>query len=304
MKHIFYEDCMSDHEFENDEVRLPAGGIFDESSEIERSLLNEVPGYRSVHGSTLPTDSSKVASVASSPRIPPLPALNPATLNDSFQPMPDPQAQASVVPESPLWKPTIRHPMALLKIVDDGNDEGETIRMRGDKVLIGRTEGDVVISHDITMAPRHASITRVPNGTWELTDLGSPEGTFLRVTSATLRRGSTILIGSTKLLFTPAADESDEVDALMEVRLFGAGERFPLEGQFHILGNGDPACTLRISDAYVSPLHAVMTRTERGWKIENRGINGLWMQINAPIRMRQPTQFQCGEQRFIFVPLS
>ena len=172
--------------------------------------------------------------------------------------------------------------MALLKIVDDGNDEGETIRMRGDKVLIGRTEGDVVISHDITMAPRHASITRVPNGTWELTDLGSPEGTFLRVTSATLRRGSTFLIGSTKLLFTPAADESE----------------------FHILGNGDPACTLRISDAYVSPLHAVMTRTERGWKIENRGINGLWMQINAPIRMRQPTQFQCGEQRFIFVPLS
>ena len=139
--------------------------------------------------------------------------------------MPDPQAQASVVPESPLWKPTIRHPMALLKIVDDGNDEGETIRMRGDKVLIGRTEGDVVISHDITMAPRHASITRVPNGTWELTDLGSPEGTFLRVASATLRRGSTFLIGSTKLLFTPAADESDEVDALMEVRLFGAGER-------------------------------------------------------------------------------
>lgn len=63
------------------------------------------------------------------------------------------------------------------------------------------------------MAPRHASITRVPNGTWELTDLGSPEGTFLRVTSATLRRGSTFLIGSTKLLFTPAADESDEVDA-------------------------------------------------------------------------------------------
>jgi hypothetical protein len=47
----------------------------------------------------------------------------------------------------------------------------------------------------------------------------------------------------------------------------------------------------------------MLHHTARGWRIENSGANGLWVRIEAPLRLTVPSQFQCGEQRFIFVPL-
>jgi hypothetical protein len=44
-------------------------------------------------------------------------------------------------------------------------------------------------------------------------------------------------------------------------------------------------------------------QTARGWKIENSGLNGLWMRIDAPIKLGATSQFLCGEQRFVFEPL-
>jgi hypothetical protein len=59
-----------------------------------------------------------------------------------------------------------------------------------------------------------------------------------------------------------------------------------------------------IDDAFVSPLHADLHQTPKGWRIENRGLNGLWVRIDAPVKLGGPSQFQCGEQRFVFVPLA
>src|SRR5262249_23906879 len=51
-------------------------------------------------------------------------------------------------PETPLYRPSRRPTTGLLTVFDDGRDEGEQIRLRGDRFIIGRTEGDLVIPHD------------------------------------------------------------------------------------------------------------------------------------------------------------
>ncbi len=51
-----------------------------------------------------------------------------------------------------------------------------------DETILGREVGDIVFSGDPFMSRRHASLTRNPaDGTFALRDLGSSNGTFLRV---------------------------------------------------------------------------------------------------------------------------
>ena len=88
------------------------------------------------------------------------------------------------------FRPTRRPPMATLCILDDGRDDGEWVRIRGDKVVIGRTEGDVCIPHDTMISSRHAEIIRqAVQGSyrWYLKDLKSTNGTYVRVAGAMLR---------------------------------------------------------------------------------------------------------------------
>ena len=49
--------------------------------------------------------------------------------------------------------------MATLCILDDGRDDGEWVRIRGDKVVIGRNEGDICIPHDTMIL---AGMRRLP----------------------------------------------------------------------------------------------------------------------------------------------
>src|SRR6516225_10096201 len=70
--------------------------------------------------------------------------------------------------------PTLRPPLAILTVFDDGKTEGEVIRIRADRFVIGRTEGDLVIPHDGLMSGRHVEITRQRVGEhwrWTVTDL-------------------------------------------------------------------------------------------------------------------------------------
>jgi pSer/pThr/pTyr-binding forkhead associated (FHA) protein len=65
----------------------------------------------------------------------------------------------------------------------------------GDEVVLGREEGDVVFRDDAFMSRRHAAITwdgRRPT----LTDLGSSNGTFIRLTGpAAIRNGDQLRMG-------------------------------------------------------------------------------------------------------------
>ena len=193
----------------------------------------------------------------------------------------------------------LRRPLALLHIVDDGREEGETVRIRDDEVVIGRSEGQVVIPHDISMSMRHARITRLPEGGWELDDLGSATGTFVRVMNAKLKNGSVLQLGATQFRI----DTVDPTEVwLVELETRGDGRRYECHAPATTIGRIDCGADVTVDDPFVSPLHAEIRRTPNGWKIENRGLNGLWVRIEAPVKLSAPSQFQCGEQRFVFVP--
>ena len=52
---------------------------------------------------------------------------------------------ATTKPARP-FRPTNRPPIALLTICDDGRSHGETVRIRDDQFIVGRTEGDLQLA--------------------------------------------------------------------------------------------------------------------------------------------------------------
>lgn len=201
-------------------------------------------------------------------------------------------------PQVPVCRPTIRRPMALLHVVDDGREQGEIARLRGDRTVIGRGEGDVVIPHDLLMSSRHACLERLPEGGWRLEDLGSGTGTFVRVDRAKLRHDRMIQVGGTRMRF----QEVDLTEAwLIEVSATGDGRRHECHAPVTTIGRA--GCTIVLDDPFVSGIHAEVRRSPGGWRIRNAGANGLWVRIDEPVVFRAPAQFLCGEQRFVFEPL-
>ena len=203
-------------------------------------------------------------------------------------------------PEARTYRPILRKPMAILHVVDDGREDGESIRVRSEEIVIGRSDGDVRIPHDISMSPRHARIERLNGSAWQLIDLGSAGGTFVRVLMAKLKDGSILQIGCTRFRFE-AADPNDAW--LVEIVPDGNGRRHECRAPATTVGRTGCGARITIDDPFVSPVHAEVQRTAGGWRVENRGLNGLWVKIDAPVKLAQPSQFQCGEQRFVFVPL-
>ena len=116
-----------------------------------------------------------------------------------------PAARGAGPAEEVLYKSPYRWKAPRILICDDDSlDEGETVHVRSDKIVIGRTKGDIVIGHDVAMSSSHAEIARRDYGgkhAWILSDLGSSNGTYVRARSVTLRPGIIILIGSKRFRF-------------------------------------------------------------------------------------------------------
>lgn len=198
------------------------------------------------------------------------------------------------------FRPTIRGGMALVKVLDDVGEDGELVRMRTDRLVIGRSECDITIPHDISMSPRHAMIERVEGGGWRLSDLGSAQGTFVRAASARLKHGTVLQIGGTRLRFH-TLDLTEGV--FVEVRPSGDGPRYECHAPSTTIGRAGCGAGISLDDPFVSAVHATVHRSPRGWRIANMGANGLWVRIETSVAMATPAQFLCGEQRFMFEPL-
>lgn len=211
--------------------------------------------------------------------------------------------------EALAWRPGRRPPMALLHVVDDGRDSGETIRLRADTLVVGRQIGSVSIPHDPFLGIDHARLDRLPGGGWLLSDLGSSDGTWVRVMTAKLRPGTRFQIGGTRLVFGKGAD------GVAEFASAGRDDRalpLPCPPPPFLIGRADAFAgsvepelpTLLLDDPFVSPIHAEVIAGRSAWRIVNRGLNGLWVRIEAPVRLEAAAQFQCGEQRFVLEPLT
>lgn len=223
------------------------------------------------------------------------------------------------------FRPSSRPPLALLCILDDGAGEGEWVRLRKDKTVIGRVDGDIVIHHDAMMSGRHAEISRTADKgryRWHLTDLQSTNGTFVRVADSMLKPGQEMLIGGRRYRFDSAAPTenravhneavtvtrdwqnvgpSEDHPSLVEVTPQGDGRRFLLDKPENWIGRDPQRCTVVITDdALVSQRHVRLYRDAKdNWHVENaKALNGTWLRVNR-IQLESTGHFQLGEQRFV-----
>lgn len=89
-------------------------------------------------------------------------------------------------------------------IVTRGPTAGARFAMTDVVTRLGRGSDSQVFLDDITVSRNHAEIQRKDDGTYELTDSGSLNGTYLngeRVKHALLREGAQLQIGKFHLVF-------------------------------------------------------------------------------------------------------
>lgn len=237
-----------------------------------------------------------------------------------------PTSKETVSAETTAYRPTRRPPLALLCILDDGSDEGEWVRLRADRITIGRSEGDIVIPHDAMMSSRHADLVRVTQkgrARWRLQDLQSTNGSYLRVGVAALQHQQEIMLGIHRFRFEcsaagpPSLTDAKAVarettqawtsvtpeevfPALVELTTKGDGKRHMLTDAEARIGRHARGCSIVLNDPLVSPLHARVYRDDKGrWLVENlKSLNGVWLRVaHAPLD--STCQFQLGEQRFL-----
>ena len=241
-----------------------------------------------------------------------------------------PEHAEAGLPETAPYRPTDRPPMAVLQILDDGLTTGEFVRIRKERFLIGRAEGDVIIPHDPQISGRHAEVYRQlkdDRHRWHLRDLGSTNGTFLRVTEAVLEDNAEVIIARRRLRFVGAPgrlapDQQPAKADIRQTRVFGSGpqdllagrrpslvelfpdgegRRFSLRQDDLWIGRDPDQCSVTLpDDPTVSPRHARLEHDGRGrWHIEDAdSLNGVWIRItDVPLTLR--AAFLLGDQVFV-----
>src|SRR5262249_25495884 len=138
--------------------------------------------------------------------LPGLKGQQPAPADRAPSAQPPPIVQTAPAPFQAVrpFRPTFRPPIAILTVFDDGKNEGELIRIRDQKFVIGRTEGDLRIPIDGRMSSRHVEITlQNVAGTyrWVVTDLQSTHRMFVRVSRTVLNDRAEFLVGNGRYRF-------------------------------------------------------------------------------------------------------
>lgn len=245
------------------------------------------------------------------------------------EPVEVPAGAAEPEQDAKPFRPTLRPSMALLTVLDDGEETGEVLRIRGNSFLIGRVEGNLTIPHDSGISGRHAEISRrFENGEhrWYLKDLQSTNGTFVRAATVILADEQELLIGGRRLRFEvarpsqpapPAGPEANATRkwealagpqsiatghcAMVDISPGRAGRRFTLTESEYWVGRDPRLCSIVIDDPLVDRKHARLSRDEKNrWVMANaRSRNGLWARVEE-VALGRGGLFQCGEQRFLF----
>jgi pSer/pThr/pTyr-binding forkhead associated (FHA) protein/RNA polymerase subunit RPABC4/transcription elongation factor Spt4 len=77
-----------------------------------------------------------------------------------------------------------------------GGEIGLIVRARGDSVTIGREDNDLNFPDDPFISGRHAEVSITPEGLFTVTDLGSKNGTFVRINDeSSLEHGDYVFLG-------------------------------------------------------------------------------------------------------------
>jgi pSer/pThr/pTyr-binding forkhead associated (FHA) protein len=210
-------------------------------------------------------------------------------------------------------------PQARLIVIAQDGTPGKQYPVVGGQLDIGRESGGIVLSDDPYVCPRHARISW-KNGRFYISDLGSVNGVFARLTAAeSLTHGDLVLTGLQVLRFETVAPEEQAQAQAMErgTRLFGspATPRYArlvqrtVEGiardVFHIhktqttIGRetGDLVFT---DDPFMSRQHAVVNRLDNGhFTLDDLGSsNGTFIAIRNERRINDGDYVRIGQHLF------
>lgn len=223
------------------------------------------------------------------------------------------------------FRPTLRPPVPVLTVLDDGSQEvGEDYRMRGETLSIGRTSGTIVIPNDVSISGTHAEIRRMPwkgGWQWHLHDAGSVNGTFVRCVRAILHDNAILILGARRFrLRNPLVPTSVDLEAgqtrihdgrdipsmvwptLAEASGKPGALEFPIRLDEVSIGRAGSGADIELDDPLLASNHATLRRQRDGtWQIASEQTkNGIWVSVSA-VALSSHCFFRCGEQRFRFV---
>ena len=223
------------------------------------------------------------------------------------------------------FRPTLRPPVPVLTVLDDGSQEvGEDHRMRSEVCAIGRTAGTVQIPNDMSISGSHAEIRRTPwkgGWQWHLHDMGSVNGTFVRCVRAILHENAVLIIGARRFRLrnplvpsvmdlngseTKIADGKHIPATVWPTLAEASGKpqalQFPIRVDQVVIGRTGGGADIELDDPLLADRHAVLRRQRDGtWMIVSEQTkNGVWVSISA-VPLSSHCFFRCGEQRFRFV---
>ncbi len=189
---------------------------------------------------------------------------------------------------------------------------GTSFALDKEELLCGRTEGAVRLADDPTVSPRHARFV-LANGTLRVEDLGSVNGTFLRLKEPRrITAGEEIRIGRQLLRLEPLprparADERGvrpwgTPDPGYRLRLSqlleggGLGEIFPLKEGENLVGRDAGEVTFP-ADRYVSARHARIEVNGGEVTLSDVGSsNGTFAKVSGRTELAPGDQLLVGSQ--------
>ena len=269
--------------------------VLETDDDLRQALLQHARAYN---------NPALAAGQAPPPQTAPYPTAQTSPPAAALAPAQPPQPRPATPPErlAEPFRPSARPPIPILTVLDDGRLEGEQIRIRDFRFLIGRTEGDLRFPVDSRMSSKHVEIAcRQVGGSmrWFITDLKSTNGMFVKVVRTYLADGAEVLIGSGRYRFEAGGSADATVNlpessktvgysgtvGLLRLATFsellGAeiGPPISLAKPEYWIGADSNCEVRRPSDPYCESRHARLYREPDGrWQIENhRSFNGIWL---------------------------
>lgn len=223
---------------------------------------------------------------------------------------------------APVSNATAAPGTPVLQMIASDGSVSRVFSLVGERVDLGRTEGEVVLQEDCYLSGRHARFSR-DSGELVVQDLGSLNGIFLRIRQpVVLQHADAFLVGLQLLRFEiePTDARQNQPIRVYGCTLFGSAAS-PRHARLHELTNdglprniffigadetilgrevGDIVFT---GDPFMSRRHAAITRNPAtgDFTLQDLGSsNGTFVRIRGKIELRVGDHLRIGQQLFRF----